>query len=78
MGLEALWAWTLFGLGGPAGLEALQAWMPCGPGSPAGLEALRAYHYHPPSQILSFRMNQKVVSTPFPTFRFFLRMTLFL
>ena len=28
-------------------------------------------HYHPPSQLLSFRVDQKVVSTPFPIFRFF-------
>ena len=70
-GLEALWAWGPCGPGGPAGLEALRAWGPCWPGGPAALEALRACHFHPSSQLLSLWVDQKVFSTPFPTFSFF-------
>ena len=62
----------------PAGLEALQAWKLCGPGGSAGLEALRACHYHPPSQLLSFQVDQKVVTTLFPNFRFLAYDTFFL
>ena len=46
-------------------------WRPFGPGGSLGLEALQAYHYHQPSQLISFWVDQKVVLTPFPTFWFF-------
>ena len=54
--------------GGPLDLEALQAWRPLGPKGPLGLEACQACHYQPPSELPSFRLDQKVVSTLFPTF----------
>ena len=62
--LRDLEAWRPFGSGGARGLKALQAWRLCGPGG----------YYHPPSQLLSFWVKRKVVSTFFD----FFALTLFL
>ena len=78
LGQGALWARGPFGPEHPFGLGALWARTPFWPRGPlaqrapwpAGLLGLGACHYHPPSQQLSFWVNQKVVSTPYDTFFF--------